>query len=129
MQFRLDSFFNPHLAPGVRRIDAILTVTAEGEAGAATGRRAVGIVLDNSSSMNLNGKIEAARHAARRCIDLLPRDALFTVVTFGTASQIVVPLCEATEANRAAAHRAVQAIAANGATFMSKGLAALRREF
>ncbi|RYC33873.1 VWA domain-containing protein [Lichenibacterium minor] len=128
MQFRLDSFFNPHLAPGVRRLDAILTVTADGDAGAAAARRAVGIVLDNSSSMNLQGKIEAARHAARRCIDLLPRDALFTVVTFGTASQVVVPLCEATDANRAAAHRAVQAIAANGATFMSKGLSALRRE-
>ncbi|WP_237477248.1 VWA domain-containing protein [Lichenibacterium dinghuense] len=129
MQFRLDSFFNPHLAPGVRRLDAILTVTADGEAGTGGARRAVGIVLDNSSSMNVAGKMEAARHAARRCIDLLPRDALFTVITFGTASQIVVPLCEATDANRAAAHRAVQNISANGATFMSKGLSALRREF
>lgn len=128
MQFRLESYFNPHLAPGTRRLDAILTVTAEGEGGAA-GRRAVGIVLDNSSSMNMMGKIEAARHAARRCIDLLPSDALFTVVTFGTASRVVVPLCEATDANRAAAHRAVQNIAANGATFMSKGLVALKREF
>lgn len=129
MQFKLDSFFNPHLAPGGRRIDAILTVTADGEAGAATGRRAIGIVLDNSSSMNLRGKMDAARHAARRCIDLLPKDALFTVITFGTTSQIVVPLCEAGDANRAAAHRAVQSIKANGATFMSKGLSALRREF
>lgn len=129
MPFKLEAFFNPHLAPGTRRLDAILTVTSDGDAGAAAGRRAIGLVLDNSSSMNLAGKIEAARHAARRCIDLLPHDALFTVITFGTGAQVVVPLCAADDANRAAAHRAVQKISANGATFMSKGLMALRREF
>ncbi|RFB80722.1 VWA domain-containing protein [Methylovirgula sp. 4M-Z18] len=128
MQFKLESFFNPHLPPGSRRMDAVLTVTASGAA-QSSARRAVAIVLDNSTSMEIDQKMEAAKHAARRCIDLLPAGTLFCVVTFGTQAHVIMPLCEANDANRGQAHHLVQRITANGATFMSYGLETVRREF
>ena len=129
--FTVQTFYNPHLAPGVKRVDAVLTVGCDGaEGGAVAGdaNRFVAIVLDCSGSMFGEGKIEAAKHAARRGIAALPEDVLFTVIAFGDNARKVVNTAPATAANKALADRLVQNLANAGGTRMSRALAAVRAE-
>ncbi len=130
MRFRLASYFNPNLAPGGRRVDAVLTLTAEVDARAgASGPRVVGLILDCSGSMFNQGKIEAAKHAARRCIALLPDDTHVFVVAFGSDAEVVVPLAKASPEAKAKADRIVQRLDNRGGTEMSKALDAARGTF
>jgi len=122
--FRVEGFFNPYLASGQTRLDAVLTISSDAEvAGASAGRKLAGFVLDVSGSMQ-GEKLAQAKLAARRGIDLLGEDMWFFVVVFSGSAQVIVRACQANPANKAAAHQAVQALVANGATAMSKGLEA-----
>jgi Mg-chelatase subunit ChlD len=86
MQFKIESYFNPHLGAGADRIDAILTVTAtRGERPPVAirgGRRAIAFIIDRSGSMQNDGRIEAAKHAAQVCINLLDENTQFCVIAF-----------------------------------------------
>ncbi|MET3117672.1 hypothetical protein AAKU64_001891 [Undibacterium sp. GrIS 1.8] len=134
--FRVQGFFNPYLATGQSRLDAVLTITSDtvsegaanvsasviGSAAAnAAGRKVVGFVLDVSGSMG-GEKLSQAKNAARRGIDLLSEDMWFFVVTFSGSADVIVRACPATAANKADAHRAIQALRASGSTAMSEGL-------
>jgi len=130
MSFTVQPFFNPFVSSGARRIDAILTVTCDipQSERAASARRFVAIVIDCSGSMFGNGKIEAAKHAARRGIAALPGDVTFTVIAFGDAPRKLVNTGLAAPANKALADRLVQQLGNLGGTKMSRALAAVRAE-
>jgi VWA domain-containing protein len=132
MQFHIDSFFNPHLSAGADRIDAILTVTAtrpDGATAAAKGTgRAIAFVIDRSGSMQTDGRIAAAKHAARVCINLLDDTTQFCVIAFNSEPNVLVSLCAATRENKDRAHRAVQHLAADGGTTFSSALLTARDE-
>ncbi len=133
MRFSIESFFNPNLPEGGRRMDAVLTVTArtgEGAPASPVGTRVIGLVIDCSGSMfNVPDKIAAAKHAARRCIGLLDPTVMFFIVAFGSDAQLVCPLGAATVEAKARADRVVQNLGHYGGTVMSRALAASRGEF
>ena len=120
--FKVEAFFNPFLASGQTRLDAVLTISSDADvAGAMPGIKEVGFVLDVSGSME-NKKLAEAKLAARRGIDMLPDSAWLFVVAFHGRAQVVVKSCQATAENKLLAHQAIQALKAGGSTAMSTGL-------
>jgi hypothetical protein len=132
MQFKIESFFNPHLSTGADRIDAVLTVTASASEGPVmnvqTGGRAIAFVIDCSGSMQDDGRIEAAKHAARICINLLDEAAWFCVIAFNHEARILVPLSPATYQNKERAHHDIRRLSGGGGTVFSAALLATREE-
>src|SRR5579871_863275 len=133
MQFKMDTFHNPYLPVGTNRVDAILTVTAEGDgamlaATLARPRAVVGLILDTSGSMQ-GARIDSVKHATRRAIQLLDESAYFFVVRFSDRASTVSTLAQATQINKAAAEAAVQRLEAGGGTKMSLGLNLARDQF
>src|SRR5215470_1652085 len=126
MQFKIESFFNPHLSAGADRIDAVLNVTATPRDGPAVnvraGGRAIAFVIDRSGSMQDDGRIEAAKHAARICINLLDEQTKFCVIAFNHEARVLVPLSAATHQNKERAHREVRRLTADGGTVFSAAL-------
>jgi len=128
MDFIAESFFNPHLNVGAQRIDAVMTISANGEATATGGaRKAVAFVIDVSGSMQ-GDKLVAAKHAVRCCIDLLDADTLFSVISFSNQAKEVVRLTAATPAAKELGHQAVQRLEAGGGTAMSNAIRAVKQE-
>jgi uncharacterized protein YegL len=120
--FRIQGFFNPYLASGQSRLDAVLTITSQAEAAPTnSGRKVVGFVLDVSGSMT-GEKLVQAKLAARRGIDMLSEDMWFFVVSFSGSADVIVRACQATPVNKANAHNAIQGLRASGTTAMSEGL-------
>lgn len=121
--FRIESFFNPHLAAGQTRLDAILTIQSDSSVvpAAQSDRKIVGFVLDISGSMR-GEKLAQAKLAARCGIDMLTEDMWFFVIAFSGTAQVVVQACQATASHKAAAHTAIQVLNATGSTSMSEGL-------
>src|SRR5215468_213455 len=132
MQFKIESFFNPHLSAGADRIDAVLTVTASPSEGPAmdvrSGGRAIAFVIDRSGSMQDDGRIEAAKHAARICINLIDEAAQFCVIAFNHEARVLVPLSPATYQNKERAHREIRRLSGDGGTVFSAALLATREE-
>lgn len=131
---------NEYVPSGADRIDAAVVITPEGFENVAVTREKVFIlVVDTSGSMaDDNGardprarmaKIEDARRACARMIELIPDSEWFAVVSFSTGARTLVSLCQANAENRPAAKRVVQAIRAEGSTQMSAGLGRALDEF
>ncbi len=79
------------------------------------------IVIDRSGSMH-GPAIENAKAAALSVLrQLADRDA-FSVVTYSSSSETVLPMQRATDANKAAARAAIEAIDDDGGTCISCGL-------
>jgi hypothetical protein len=118
---------NSHLAPGSGRVDAIVTVTASGDAQPAASRLLEVIVVDTSGSME-GERIAAARHAVTVAIDQLRPTDLFAVVAGHTHADLVFPfqfgMAFADDANKALARQAVARLRAAGTTCMSRWLEA-----
>ena len=130
MNFKLEAFQNPYLSAGANRVDAILTVTAEGDA-AAQGTRAAGVVgfiLDTSGSMQ-GERIDSVIHATRQAIQLLNEQTWFFIVGFADSAGLIFSLAQATPANKALADAQVKRISAGGTTRMSAGLSLARQQF
>jgi hypothetical protein len=134
MQFRVETYTNPYLAAGATRVDAVITVTAEG--GAQAGAPAlstrqdavVGIIVDVSGSMQ-GDRIDAVRYATRRAIELLDENVSFFVVAFSSRAEIVAPLRQATREAKAFADSQVQRLQAGGQTYMSLAMSAAVNQF
>src|SRR5262245_36377090 len=118
---------NQYLAPGARQIHAIVSVTATREGGAtATARPLVeALLIDCSQSMS-GERIEHAKAALERTIDLLKEDAWFCVIAGTETAHVAFPLSQATPTNKRAAHAAVRRLHASGGTAMSTWLALAR---
>jgi uncharacterized protein YegL len=126
MNFKIENFYNPHLSVGASRLDSILSVTASSGEGETTGsnslKKAIFFVLDRSGSMGSSGKMDMAKLAVRKSIDLLDESNMFAIVAFASYPEIITPLMPATYANKEAAHNAVRRISAGGGTEMSKAM-------
>ena len=133
MKFALDDFFNPHLALGTKRLDAIITVTASDSTGtsAQTSRKkkAVAYLVDTSGSMANDNKLKITKVALRQAIQLLDEDCVFSIITFDTRAHVVVPMTPVTPTQIHAALDAINQLQAAGGTCMSTALQAALREF
>jgi Mg-chelatase subunit ChlD len=128
MNFKIDNFYNPHLSIGASRLDAILSVTAssgEGEAIQSNLNKAIIFVIDQSGSMESNSKMEIAKVAVRRSIDLLDETSYFAIITFSNDANVITPLMQATKHNKEAAHYSVKRLRAFGGTQMSRAILAV----
>jgi hypothetical protein len=131
MEFKVESFLNPYLPLGTNRIDAIITVSAEGGNlnSLRTGARAVvGLIIDTSGSMQ-GERMLAAKHATRKAIELLDESTWFFVVEFSDQASVVCELAQATSQNKAAADERLRRLITGGSTRMSLGLNLARNEF
>jgi uncharacterized protein YegL len=133
MEFSLEAFFNPHLALGGSRLDAIITVTASdstgGSAQSVRKRKAVAYLIDTSGSMNDANKLTMAKVALRQAIDLLDDDCLFSIIAFDSAAHVMVSMRPATRVNKNAAREQINQLYAQGGTRMSTALRAALGEF
>lgn len=128
MQFRMESFLNSYLPSGTQRVDAILTVTAEGDATTVRAQTVVGLIIDRSGSMQ-GERMTSVKHATRKMIDLLDENTFFFVVAFSDHAAAVFPLAQATPENKMIADAQVRRVEAGGGTRMSTALALARDEF
>jgi uncharacterized protein YegL len=133
MQFALDAFFNPYLAVGESRLDAIITVTASdtasGPVQSARKAKAVAYLVDTSGSMADANKLQMAKIALRQAIELLEEDCLFSIITFDSRARAVVSMRPATRVNKDGARERITQLSAQGGTSMSTALRAALGEF
>lgn len=126
MNFKIENFYNPHLSVGASRLDSIISVTASSGEGQGTVtsslKKAIIFIVDQSGSMDIHGKMDIAKLAVRKSIDLIDEGSLFGIVAFSSYPQIIAPLKYATPANKEIAHNAVKRLSAGGGTEMSKAL-------
>src|SRR5262245_56320468 len=133
MDFTLEAFFNPYLAVGESRLDAIITVMASaatsGPVQTARKKRAIAYLVDTSGSMQDANKLTMAKVALRQAIGLLDEDCLFSIIIFDSHAHVVVHMTPATQMNKHAARERVGRLIAQGGTSMSTALRAALREF
>ena len=80
------------------------------------------LVLDHSSSMQRNDKLQRLKEAVSRIVDMMnPRDYL-SIVTFGDRASVLLP--SAPLGNKRAARQALDAIRCRGGTEISTGIRA-----
>ena len=133
--FRMETFQNEFLPAGTGEVHAILTVTAaealeaSGSARAAGGSdKLIGILCDVSGSME-GGKIQAARQAMAKVVQLLPEDCLFFLVTGSDAAHVVCPVMRADAVGKQRALTAINGVKAFGGTRISHWLLAALEQF
>ena len=133
MQFSIETFLNPHLAPNATRADAVFTVRAVDAAtpgpnpGAKPGRL-IGLIADKSGSMS-GDKMDALKHALRIAVDQIDPGADAFVIAFEGRPSLVLPPTRMTPDGRRAAHAAIQRLEASGGTVMSAALSMARIQF
>ncbi|SPF33570.1 conserved hypothetical protein [Syntrophobacter sp. SbD1] len=130
MKFTAESYFNPHLAVGAKRVDAVITVSATGDGSAVVQRKGKMLAIfigDSSGSMD-GDRLQQMKHAIRVGIDCLDEECLFSVINFAGSARTIVPATKATSAAKSAAHDAVQKLRADGGTKMSNALIAALKE-
>ena len=129
--FTAEVFQNPYLSQGAREVNAIMTITTNGEEdrlNTAINQRLFGIICDISGSMG-GAKMIAAKDAIVQIINLLPTDAAFFIVTGSSRAKLLVPVINAVPENKLRAIAQVKEISANGGTLMSTWLNTALGEF
>lgn len=124
-QFQAEIFQNEYLPAGAREVHAILSVTATaGTAGLPMGEKTFGIVCDVSGSME-GSKLDAAKAAMSRMVDMLPPDCSFFIIAGADGVQLVSPLQRAEPFARQQAKQAIAGMRAFGGTRISNWLQAV----
>jgi uncharacterized protein YegL len=129
--FTAEVFQNPYLSQGAREVNAIMTITTNGDEDRLTtaiNQRLFGIICDISGSMG-GAKMIAAKEAIVQIINLLPTDAAFFIVTGASRAKLLVPVINAVPENKLRAIAQVKEISANGGTLMSTWLNTALGEF
>jgi VWA domain-containing protein len=130
--FEVEVYQNEYLSQGSTEVNAIVTVTATGEAAAAltgpAGTAAEVIIVDTSGSMHVpRTKLSSAKQATAAAIDTLRDGVLFAVISGTDEATLVYPyqhgLVPASVQTRAEAKQAVTKLSANGGTAIGKWLA------
>jgi von Willebrand factor type A domain/von Willebrand factor type A C-terminal domain len=119
---------NPYLAPGATRVDAVVTVTADGHAAAPADALEI-IIIDCSGSMH-GEKIRHARQATAAAIGELRDGASFAVIAGNESARQIYPergTVRASARTRAEATARVQKLRADGATAIGAWLRLARR--
>jgi uncharacterized protein YegL len=131
-QFKAEVFQNAYLPQGSKEVNAIMTISVAGTGNDSVtnsaNERLFGIICDVSGSMQ-GYKIQAAKHALGKLVELLPDDAYFFIVTGSYDARLIVPLMKATAENKDQAQRLIRSISADGGTVISTWLAAARNQF
>ncbi|MEU4803849.1 VWA domain-containing protein [Actinosynnema sp. NPDC023587] len=135
LEFAVEVFQNEFLPEGAAEVNAILTVSASGEAASAAAPDAAQVVIvDTSGSMRYPPtKLAAAKRATEAAVDTLRDGVKFAVIGGTDQAAMVYPaspgLVEATAATRSAAKRAVARLQADGGTAMGQWLLLAERVF
>jgi len=110
-----------NILAGPHEQDLAVTITAPRGAAHERPPISLAVVIDRSGSMS-GEPIQNAKAAAARLIGQLgPTDA-FTVITYSSADEVVMPMARATDANKQRARDAIARIIDAGATCISCGL-------
>src|SRR3954469_22080092 len=127
MPYTAEAFQNEFLALGATEVNAIVTVASSGADG---GRRTSGateiIIVDASGSMQAEGRMSAARQAAKAAIGCIDDGVHFAIIAGVSTAQQLFPapgqLAVASTQTRADAVRAVDRLQASGGTAMGAWL-------
>ncbi|MEV4642971.1 VWA domain-containing protein [Actinoplanes sp. NPDC049548] len=127
MAYTAEAFQNEFLALGATEVNAIVTVTSSGAEG---GRRTAGateiIIVDCSGSMQAEGRMVAARQAAKAAVNCIDDGVRFAIIAGVSTAQQLFPapgqLAVATPETRAQAVSAIDRLQANGGTAMGAWL-------
>jgi Ca-activated chloride channel homolog len=116
------------ILPGTQEHNLAVTITAPPtESATARPPLSLAIVIDRSGSMH-GQPIENARVAALSMLRQLDVRDAFTVVTYSSSSETVIPMKRATDASKAEARAAIETIDDDGGTCISCGLETAARE-
>lgn len=133
--FTADTFQNEYLAEGAAEVNAVVTVTATGSAGAIGVTDAAEIIIiDISGSMNYpRSKLRAAQEATLAAIDCIREGVLFAIIAGTKLAHQIYPahgsLVPASPETRAEAKAAVEALQAQGGTAIGAWLALANQLF
>ncbi|BEL02396.1 VWA domain-containing protein [Actinoplanes sichuanensis] len=127
MSYTAEAFQNEYLALGASEVNAIVTVTSTGgEGGRRTGGATEIIIVDASGSMQAEGRIGAARQAAKAAVECLDDGVNFAIIAGVSTAQQLFPapgqLAVASPESRAAAAQSIDRLQANGGTAMGAWL-------
>ena len=101
--------------------DIAVTITMPRTEVRARPSLSLAIVIDRSGSME-GEPLGDAKAAAARLVDQLDERDAFTIVTYSSSDETVVPMMQATQANKAAARAAIERIWDDGNTCISCGI-------
>jgi hypothetical protein len=125
--YTAEAFQNEYLALGASEVNAIVTVSSSGS---ETGRRTAGateiIIVDASGSMQAEGRMAAARQAAKAAVNCIDDGVRFAIIAGVSTAQQLFPapgqLAVASPETRAAALRDIDRLQASGGTAMGAWL-------
>ena len=80
------------------------------------------IALDNSSSMRGGNKIENAIQAAKNAVDLLSDGDFFSLVTYNSSANVLIPVTQINTATRREIHQALDSVRPMGTTALFAGV-------
>src|ERR1043165_7034278 len=114
---------NQRILPGAQEHNLAVTLTAPTATDIAMGRPSLSlaIVIDRSGSMH-GAPIQNAKEAALSVLRQLDERDAFSIVTYSSSSETVIPMERATDANKAPARAAIETIDDDGGTCISCGL-------
>jgi hypothetical protein len=127
MPYTAEAFQNEFLALGATEVNAIVTVTSSGT---ESGRRTAGateiIIVDASGSMQAEGRIQAARQAAKAAVECIDDGVHFAIIAGVSTAQQLFPapgeLAVASPQTRAEAVWSIDRLQASGGTAMGAWL-------
>ncbi|GIF03264.1 vWA domain-containing protein [Actinoplanes siamensis] len=127
MSYRAEAFQNEYLAMGASEVNAIVTVTSSGgEGGRRTAEATEIIIVDASGSMQAEGRMAAARQAAKAAVNALDDGVRFAIIAGVSTAQQLFPepgrLAVAGPRSRADALRDIDRLQASGGTAMGAWL-------
>jgi hypothetical protein len=127
VSYTAEAFQNEYLALGASEVNAIVTVTSTGgEGGRRTGGATEIIIVDASGSMQAEGRIGAARQAAKAAVECIDDGVNFAIIAGVSTAQQLFPapgqLAVASPETRAAAAQSIDRLQANGGTAMGAWL-------
>jgi hypothetical protein len=119
--YTAEAFQNEFLALGATEVNAIVTVNSTGTEG---GRRTAGateiIIVDCSGSMQAEGRMVAARQAAKAAVNCIDDGVNFAIIAGVSTAQQLFPgpgqLAVSSAETRAEAVRSIDRLQANGGT-------------
>jgi hypothetical protein len=125
--YTAEAFQNEFLALGATEVNAIVTVSSSGaEGGVRTAGATEIIIVDCSGSMQAEGRMVAARQAAKAAVNCIDDGVRFAIIAGVSTAQQLFPapgqLAVATAETRAQAVGAIDKLQANGGTAMGAWL-------